>query len=162
MATHDPLVFSSLERPQVRIISRDDSGHITAEAPLNDPRGMGIQAILASDLFRLPSGGLDAPTVHELERQRELAQKDELSETDRAELAEIRERLNDRDFLAANRDPLYQLFLRHFLPLWLERPEATAESDVEQRSPSDMRRREEVARNIAEEVASKADAGAAP
>ena len=54
MATHDPLVIAGLEKAQVQIMQRDEgTGHISAVTPEQDPRGMGVAALLTSDLFRL-------------------------------------------------------------------------------------------------------------
>ena len=72
MSSHDPLVFAGLERAQVRIFRRDENGFAVAELPDQDPRGMGVAAILTSDLFRLKTT-LDAQTQAALDRQRVLA-----------------------------------------------------------------------------------------
>ena len=56
MATHDPLVIAGLEKSQVQIMQRDEgTGHISAVTPEQDPRGMGVAALLTSDLFGLRS-----------------------------------------------------------------------------------------------------------
>lgn len=156
MATHDPLVFSSLEREQVRIISRDGQGSATAEVPLQDPRGMGIQAILASDLFRLPSGGLDSPTVRELDKQRRLSAGTDLSQDEELELREVTERLKERGFWINPRDPVEQLFREKFIPRWLAlEGEAMGGEEDERLSVEQTRRREEIAEEIAAEIAAE-------
>lgn len=156
MATHDPLVFSSLEREQVRIISRDGKGSATAEVPLQDPRGMGIQAILASDLFRLPSGGLDQPTVRELDKQRRLSAATDLSHAEERELKEVTEKLKERGFWMNARDPVDQLFREKFIPRWLALGGETVGSEEdEQLSVEQTRRREEIAEEIAAEIAAE-------
>jgi predicted ATPase len=116
MSTHDPLVFAGLTKPQVRVFERDQDGHARVSEPLTDPQGMGIQAILASELFRLPSGGLDRMTLRELDVQRRLASRDDLSPAEQAQLHAVTERLNDLGFWKSDRDPLYQLFLEQFIP----------------------------------------------
>src|SRR6202035_2536004 len=98
MSTHDPLVFSRLLKPQVRVFQRGLDGRAIVDEPRHDPRGMGIQAILASDLFRLPSGGLDSDTLRDVERQRELSMREDLSEQEDSELVEVTDRLNERGF----------------------------------------------------------------
>lgn len=156
MATHDPLVFSSLEREQVRIISRDGRGSATAEVPLQDPRGMGIQAILASDLFRLPSGGLDSPTMRELDKQRKLSAATELTPVEERELDEVTERLKERGFWKSARDPVDQLFREKFIPRWLALGgEAVGGEEDEQLSVEQTRRREEIAAEIAAEISAE-------
>lgn len=98
MTTHDPLVFSRLERPQVRIFHRDAAGKAVSEPPLNDPQGMGIQAILASDLFRLPSAGLDPQTKRDLDIQRRLTVETSLTSQQEQDLRDVTERLNSKGF----------------------------------------------------------------
>jgi predicted ATPase len=111
MATHDPLLFASLLKEQVRIIRRGPDGDLTLEEPEDDPQGMGIEAILTSDLFRLRST-LDRPTQNMLDRRRQLSLKDgPLSEKEAAELAAVNEKLRPLAFSKTTRDPLYQLFV---------------------------------------------------
>lgn len=110
MATHDPLLFASLLREQVRIIRRDSDGNMTVEEPAEDPRGMGIEAILTSDLFRLPTT-LDRPTQELLDERRRLAMRESpLSDEEKHRLAEINEELRPLAFSKTTRDPLFQLF----------------------------------------------------
>jgi predicted ATPase len=156
MATHDPLVFSSLEREQVRIISRDGQGSATAEVPLQDPRGMGIQAILASDLFRLPSGGLDPPTVRELDKQRRLSAATDLSPAEERELAEVTKSLEERGFWKSARDPVDQLFREKFIPRWLALGGEVVEGEeAKPLTVEQTHRREEIAEEIAAEIAAE-------
>lgn len=110
MTTHNPLVISSLERQQVRILQRDESGEITANAPEENPKGMGVAGILTSDIFGLRST-LDLPTQQKLDERRELAVKDELSEQERATLGTLNEDLEDLDFSISARDILYTRFV---------------------------------------------------
>ncbi|MDO8210966.1 AAA family ATPase [Conexibacter sp. CPCC 206217] len=152
LTTHDPLVFAQLTRPQVRIFRRSGEGTAVVEEPLNDPRGMGIQAILASDLFRLPSGGLDRATLRDIERQRSLALKDSLTEEERNELRAVTDRLNTRAFWKQDRDPLYQLFMEQFMPRFAAAG-GPVETETSQVSFEDIRRREELADVVAEEIA---------
>jgi predicted ATPase len=111
MATHDPLLFASLLREQVRIIRRDVDGALSIEEPEEDPQGMGIEAILTSDLFRL-SSTLDRPTQELLDKRRRLSMKDgPLEEAEKRDLAELNDRLRPLAFSKTTRDPLYQLFV---------------------------------------------------
>jgi len=152
LTTHDPLVFAQLTRPQVRIFRRSEDGTAVVEEPLNDPLGMGIQAILASDLFRLPSGGLDRATLRDIERQRSLALKDTLTEKERDELRAVTDRLNTRGFWKQDRDPLYQLFMEQFMPRFAAAG-GPVETETSQVRVEDIRRREELADEVAEEIA---------
>ena len=72
MATHDPLVFAGLRRHEVRIMQRDSvTRKIVAVPPDEDPRGMGVEAILTSELFGLRAA-LDSPTLDDLDEKRNL------------------------------------------------------------------------------------------
>ena len=130
MSTHDPLVFAGLKREQVRIFRRDEQGCAVADPPDQDPRGMGVAAILTSDLFRLRTT-LDPETQADLDKQRLLAMKENLTDDDQAELARLREVLRGRGFDLTQRDPLYQEFLKAWTaqedPRWRETVELTPE-----------------------------------
>jgi predicted ATPase len=159
MATHDALVFSRLRRPQVRIIKRGPEGRAVADAPQHDPAGMGIQAILASDLFRLPSGGLDPPTVRDLELQRRLAfRKGDLTAEEENQLAEVTTRLTEAGFWKSDRDPVYQLFREKFLPRWVDQDVAQL-PETQELTVDQVRQREAVAEELAAEIARDIDAG---
>jgi hypothetical protein len=154
MTTHSPLVFSRLERPQVRIFRRDAEGKAIVDVPLNDPQGMGIQAILASDLFRLPSAGLDPETQNELTLQRQLAFNPDLSLDEEKQLHEVTERLNAKGFWKNDRDPIYQIYLQKFLPRWVNR-EKIEWAQAGSLSLDQTREREALAAEIAAEVAAE-------
>ena len=111
MATHDPLVVSSLTKEQVRILYRDEeSGRIQAEQPRDDPRGMGVAGLLTSDVYGLRSQ-LDLHTLGLLERQRELAARVHLDDAASRDLERISEQVHRLGFTRATRDPEYELFL---------------------------------------------------
>jgi predicted ATPase len=112
MTTHDPLTIAGLERKQVQIIQRDESnGAILAIHPEEDPRGMGVAALLTSDIYGLRSQ-LDLETMRLLDERRELASMKELSDQQRARLAELNKQLEGLDFSISVRDPLYQVFVK--------------------------------------------------
>jgi predicted ATPase len=131
MSTHDPLVFARLERSQVRIARRDQDGRIRLEPPDEDPRGMGVEAILTSDLFRLPSA-LDQPTQRELDEWRRLSDSEHpLTPEGRERLAFLAGKLRKLGITQTMRDPLYREFIRAWTkradPAWIERAEFTQE-----------------------------------
>jgi len=98
MTTHDPLTIAGLERKQVQIIQRDETrGTIQAIHPEEDPRGMGIAALLMSDIYGLRSQ-LDIETMRLLDERRELAAVEELSDLQRARLADLNKQLEGLDF----------------------------------------------------------------
>lgn len=130
MSSHDPLVFAGLKRDQVRIFRRDVNGRAVAELPDHDPRGMGVAAILTSDLFRLRST-LDPKTQEELDRQRILAMKETLTPEEESEFREIKARLRALGFDQTIRDPLYGQFVKAWTeqqdPAWAESVQLTPE-----------------------------------
>jgi hypothetical protein len=152
MSSHDPLVFAGLERAQVRIFRRDEQGRAVADPPDQDPRGMGVAAILTSDLFRLRTT-LDARTQADLDRQRLLAMKDQLSADEEAELTRLRDDLRGRGFDFTIRDPLYQEFLKAWTaqedPKWREAVELT---------PQQREDRGKLAARIVEDLRRETDA----
>jgi predicted ATPase len=145
MSSHDPLVFAGLQRPQVRILRRAAKGRVVAEAPDEDPRGMGVAAILTSDLFRLRTT-LDPETQAELDRQRILSMG-ELTPAKRAELRELNARLNKMGLARTARDPLYELFVK----AWTEQEDPSWREGVEL-TPEQRRERELVAAEIVEQL----------
>jgi predicted ATPase len=153
MTSHDPLVFSRLERTEVQVFVRDAHGRVTAKPPAQDPRGMGIEAILSSDLFRLRSGGLDLPTQRDLDTQRRLSMKEEpLTEEERAELKTVTERLDSMGFWRSSQDKLFELFLQK----WTERERPEWRHAVEL-TPEQLRDREKLAADIVAEIAVEGD-----
>jgi predicted ATPase len=135
MATHDPLLFASLLKEQVRIIRRGADGEFTVEEPEEDPQGMGIEAILTSDLFRL-SSTLDRPTQDLLDRRRRLSMKDgPLDDGEVKELAALNEKLRPLAFSKTTRDPLYQLFVEAWTaqedPAWAKAVQLTEDQRQE-------------------------------
>lgn len=117
MATHDPLVVSSLKKEQVRILSRDEeTGEISAEQPRDDPRGMGVAGLLTSDIYGLRSQ-LDVYTLDLIERQRELSAREELDTVDAAILRDLTEHVRRLGFTRETRDPDFKLF-RNAIAEW--------------------------------------------
>lgn len=114
MTTHDPLVFAGLTREEVRIFKRGDSGGSEVDPPLYDPKGMGVAAILTSDLFRLKST-LDSDTQADLDLQRSLSVKDRTPAEDE-ELQRLTKELDRLRLRQETRDPLF----RRFVEAWAQ------------------------------------------
>jgi len=148
MSSHDPLVFAGLNREQVSILRRGRDGRAIVDVPDEDPQGMGVAAILTSDLFRLRTT-LDVQTQAGLDRQRELAVK-EKTPAEEDELRRLNEFLHGKGFTQATRDPLYQLFVRAWAeredPAWIETVEFT---------PEQLRDRDQLARELVAQLRSE-------
>jgi predicted ATPase len=111
ISTHDPLLIAGLKRSQVQIMLRDeDSDRIYTGVPKEDPRGMGVSAILTSNMFGLRAA-LDEETQKLLEERRSLAEKSKLNKAQKDRLAELNDELQGLDFSITMRDPLYREFV---------------------------------------------------
>jgi predicted ATPase len=156
MTSHDPLVFSRLQRSEVQVFVRDGDGRVSAKPPAQDPRGMGIEAILSSDLFRLRSGGLDLPTQRDLDTQRRLSMKEKpLTDKEREELRQVTERLDRLGFWRSSQDKLFELFLQK----WTERERPEWRATVEL-TPEQLRARDKLAADIVAEISAGTDSDA--
>ena len=93
------------------VLTRNSAtGQVQAEQPAEDPRGMGVAAMLTSELFGLRST-LDPETLGLLDQKRVLAAKQDPSEDELSKLDELNEQLGNLDFTHSTRDPLYKLFV---------------------------------------------------
>lgn len=111
IVTHDPLMIGGLTKDQVQIFSLDKESRVTVAPPEEDPIGMGVAGLLTSEVFGLPTT-LDSPTQKMLDRKRELAMKDKLTDDDMNELAKLDGELERMGFLSSFRDPLYSQFVK--------------------------------------------------
>ena len=55
LATHDPLLVAGLVKEEIRILTRNQQGRILAAQPEESPRGIGVAAVLTSELYGLES-----------------------------------------------------------------------------------------------------------
>lgn len=109
--THDPLVIGSLVKEEVRIFTKTEMGTV-ANQPDIDPKGLGVDNILKSELFGLPST-LDGPTLEKINQRNRLAIKNannEASEDELFELNQLHNELQTLGFTNPFNDPLYQKF----------------------------------------------------
>lgn len=113
MATHDPLVLTSLKRNQVIVMERNEtSGRVEAFRPDIDPQGLGVVGILRSSMFGLRTT-LDLPTQHKLDRRFELVAKDAArTEAENVELRELSDELGAAGFAHEFRDSNYDRFAK--------------------------------------------------
>lgn len=112
MATHDPLVLTNLERTQVRVMLRDeDTGRIWAEPPKHDPKDMGVDGLLTSELF-----GLQATIGTELqsllaERATLISLGHERTPVQTERLQALTGELSRKGFAKVADDPIYASFV---------------------------------------------------
>lgn len=153
MATHDPLVVAGLTAPEVRIMQRLNSGRVTASPPEDDPKGMGIDGLLTSDVYGLRAA-LDLDSLEALDRKRELALLETLNEEQRRELAELTETVGRIDLITSVRDPMYAPFVEAMGRLERQLGLQRADLSPEQQA---LRKRvaEEVIATLAERMGSR-------
>jgi ABC-type multidrug transport system ATPase subunit len=149
MSTHNPLVIAGLERTQVQIMQRDEeTGRVFVELPEKDPRGMGVGALLTSDIYGLRSQ-LDPQTLELLDRKRELAIKETLTDSERQRLTELNQQLEGLDLTTSVRDPLYQPFVEE-----MTAAEKREGLQVPVLTKEQQERRKELAREILQKLRS--------
>ena len=151
MATHDPLVVAGLTAPEVQLMRRDDAGRVAARHPDEDPKGMGVAGLLTSELYGLRSQ-LDWETLHALDRKRELATKETLSNDERGQLRELNELLGNLDFSKTTRDPLYKPFVQAMTSLESELGLKKAVL-----SPEEVNKREDLAAEVVRTILARLD-----
>lgn len=113
--THDPLVIGNLKKEEVRIFKSED-GQTVVEEPDIDPRGLGVEGILTSELFGLPTI-VDSYTNSKFERRNELLLKQQqrkLNDSDKKELNNLFKELDELGISKTFRDPMYQKFIVAF------------------------------------------------
>jgi predicted ATPase len=110
LATHDPLVLSSLRREQVIVLDRsEETGEIEVTHPELDPSGLGVSGILRN--YFLLSSTLDIPTQEKLDRRFELLGKGtHRTESEEDELHRLSVELADAGFANEHRDANFELF----------------------------------------------------
>jgi hypothetical protein len=112
IATHDPLVIASLVKEQVHLLKRDlETLRCYWEQASDDPRGLGFTGILTSDMFGFRSD-LDDGTLDLLDKQVDLAGKENLSPTEARELERITQEVERLGFKSASSDPYYRAFIK--------------------------------------------------
>lgn len=110
LTSHNPLTIAALQKEEVRVMFTDESGKVSVCAPYADPRGMGFTATL-TEIFGLPTS-LDAETQRQLDERSTLARIEQRTVEQEKRLIEINDKLNRLGFMAEDREPLYQDFLR--------------------------------------------------
>jgi AAA15 family ATPase/GTPase len=112
LATHDPIVISTLKQEQIKIMKRDeDSLKVFAASPLYEPKGMGFSGILMSDMFGLRSD-LDPKTLAVLDEHAILLAKEERTDSEQRRYQELQRKLENSGFLDAYSDPYFTAFVK--------------------------------------------------
>ncbi len=117
MTTHSPLTIGSLTKEEVRVFATSE-GQIRTYIFDEDPRGMGVERLLTSQLFGLQTI-LDIPTVEKIQEKDELYNKkyysdESLSDKEEQRLTTLLEELEYIGIKSADIDPIYTEFLRAY------------------------------------------------
>jgi len=108
VATHDPLMIGSLYKNQVRVLTQESQGTLAAE-PVDDPIGIGIEGLLKSELYGLPST-LAPQILEKLRRHYELLGKDPRTPFEQDELVSLVHELNELGVSRTHPNPYFELF----------------------------------------------------
>ena len=92
-STHSPLMLAGLGEGQVQLLSRDAEGRVTVSRNRWDMAGWTAEQIMRSVLGVRDT--TDLTTTEDIDRMGELAIKDELTEKEKAELEELRQRVGE-------------------------------------------------------------------
>ncbi|MFB9107515.1 restriction system-associated AAA family ATPase [Flavobacterium gyeonganense] len=142
MTTHDPVLLSGLSKENVVIFNKPNQNVERTYKPDKDLKGMGVDAILTSEIFGLNST-LDSETLNDMIERRKLLVKQEksnLNEEENEELTKLSQSLKDIDFNKPFADPLYKDFI-----MALEDLDVYKQADISQ---AEIKEREEIAKLI--------------
>ncbi len=108
VASHDPLMIGSLRKNQVRVLA-DRDNRIVAEEPEYDPIGIGIEGLLKTEIYGLPSSF--APEIlQKLDRHYLLLGKPDKTDAERTELMRLANELNDLGVSRTHPNPYFEQF----------------------------------------------------
>lgn len=142
MTTHDPVLISGLSKENVIIFKKPNETTERTYKPDKDLKGMGVDAILTSEIFGLNST-LDSETLNDMVERRKLLvkkEKGELNGEENDELTKLSNSLKDIDFNKPFADPLYKDFI-----MAIENLDVYKQSDLK---PEEIKEREEIAKQI--------------
>ena len=117
LATHDPVVLSTLKKEQIQVMKRDESSmQVYAKPPSHDPKGLGVTGVLMSDMFGLRSD-LDGETLANLDEHAQLLASDDLSDQEEQRFEELKDILSHSGFMHAYSDPYFNAFVKEWVLL---------------------------------------------
>ena len=108
VATHNPLMIGSLHKNQVRVLNRTDD-KISADPPMYDPIGIGVEGLLKSELYGLRST-LAPEILEKLDEHYRLLGKQKKSATEQTKLMELADELNNLAVSLTHPNPYFESF----------------------------------------------------
>lgn len=142
LTTHDPVLISGLAKENVIVFNKPEIGTERTYRPEKDLKGMGVDAILTSEIFGLNST-LDSGTLNDMIDRRKLLvkkEKEELTTGENLLLVTLSEKLMDIDFNKPFADPLYKDFI-----MAIENLDVYKNTEL---THSEIKEREEIAKEI--------------
>ncbi len=136
LTTHDPVLISGLSKENVIVFRRPEGDLERTFRPDKDLRGMGVDAILTSEIFGLNST-LDQATLNQIIDRRKLLVKREggqITDEENAQLVELSRDLTDIDFNKPFEDPLYKDFIMAIANLDSYKRKDLTQVEIEERS----------------------------
>ncbi|WP_408890770.1 AAA family ATPase [Myxococcus faecalis] len=153
VATHNPLMIGSLRKNQVRILEAvrtDGKFQSDAREPDEDPFAMGVDGLLTSELYGLPSV-LPKEVTDKIDERNLLFAKSQRSPEEDQRMSELSAELAELGVLRSYSDPYEQAFVQ-----------AMARRRQRERGspgPTDVKTRNEEADAILEKLFSEGDGG---
>jgi restriction system-associated AAA family ATPase len=135
LSTHDPVLLSGLAKENVIVFNRPQADIERTYKPDRDLRGMGVDAILTSEIFGLNST-LDTETLNDIIERRKLLvkkEKQQLSDEEEIQLNDLSTKLIDIDFNIPFADPLYKDFILAFENLDIYKRTDLTKEEVKER-----------------------------
>ncbi len=108
VATHNPLMIGSLRKNEVRFLAQEGERIVAAE-PEYDPIGIGIEGLLKSELYGLPSS-LARELLVKIDRHYRLLGKTPKTDEEQRELMGLADELNDLGISRTHPNPYFELF----------------------------------------------------
>lgn len=128
IATHDPLVINGVSKDYIRIFERID-GYTKVRYPDTNTEGMGIDGLLQSEYYGMPSV-LDSETRKKMDEKHDLLverkEKGKLTKTQERRLDSLTEELEDMTFSRnIPTDSYYEEFVATMHKIYKKRPKVT-------------------------------------
>lgn len=113
VATHNPLMIGSLRRNQVRLLEASSDGEgkrLEAREPEDDPFAMGVDGLLTSELYGLPSV-LPEEITKKIDERNDLFARQNRNSSQEDRLTRLSEELAELGMLKSYSDPYEQAFV---------------------------------------------------
>lgn len=153
VATHNPLMIGSLRRNQVRLLETAcgaETKRLEAREPEDDPFAMGVDGLLTSELYGLPSV-LPKEITNKIDERNRLFALQDRDPQQEGRLSELSEELSQLGILRSYSDPYEQAFV--------EALARRRKSEHDMLSADELKARNQEADAILEEIIAREEGG---